>query len=136
MARSTPFFANRENISGEADITGNDQEPANWGPPSLSFASGFTGLSDGQSSLNRIQTNVLAASFFYSYRSHNITAGGDFRRQQFNFLSQLMVTHGYIVFSPNYRGSDNLGNAYQRTIWNDAGDGPGRDVMAGIEEVK
>ena len=55
---------------------------------------------------------------------------------QFNFLSQLMVTHGYVVFSPNYRGSDNLGNAYQRAIWNDAGDGPGRDVIAGIDAVK
>jgi dipeptidyl aminopeptidase/acylaminoacyl peptidase len=55
---------------------------------------------------------------------------------QFNFLSQLMVTHGYVVFSPNYRGSDNLGNAYQRAIWNDAGDGPGRDIIAGIDAVK
>jgi dipeptidyl aminopeptidase/acylaminoacyl peptidase len=54
----------------------------------------------------------------------------------FAFLPQLMATHGYLVFSPNYRGSDNLGNAYQRAIWNDAGDGPGRDVMAGIEAVK
>jgi dipeptidyl aminopeptidase/acylaminoacyl peptidase len=55
---------------------------------------------------------------------------------QFNFLSQLMATHGYVVFSPNYRGSDNLGNTYQRAIWNDAGDGPGRDVIAGIDELK
>jgi dipeptidyl aminopeptidase/acylaminoacyl peptidase len=55
---------------------------------------------------------------------------------QFSFLTQLMTSHGYVVFSPNYRGSDNLGNAYQRAIWNDAGDGPGRDVMAGIEAVK
>jgi len=54
----------------------------------------------------------------------------------FSFLPQLMATHGYIVFSPNYRGSDNLGNAYQRAIWNDAGDGPGRDVIAGIDAVK
>jgi dipeptidyl aminopeptidase/acylaminoacyl peptidase len=54
----------------------------------------------------------------------------------FSFLPQLMATHGYVVFSPNYRGSDNLGNVYQRAIWNDAGDGPGRDVMAGIEAVK
>ncbi|HKE34528.1 MAG TPA: S9 family peptidase [Candidatus Acidoferrum sp.] len=54
----------------------------------------------------------------------------------FSFLPQLMATHGYVVFSPNYRGSDNLGNAYQRAIWNDAGDGPGRDVMAGIDAVK
>jgi dipeptidyl aminopeptidase/acylaminoacyl peptidase len=55
---------------------------------------------------------------------------------QFNFLSQLMAAHGYVVFSPNYRGSDNLGNAYQRAIWNDAGDGPGRDVIAGIDALK
>jgi dipeptidyl aminopeptidase/acylaminoacyl peptidase len=54
----------------------------------------------------------------------------------FSFLPQLMATHGYIVFSPNYRGSDNLGNPYQRAIWNDAGDGPGRDVIAGIDAVK
>ncbi len=55
---------------------------------------------------------------------------------QFSFLSQLMAAHGYVVFSPNYRGSDNLGNAYQRAIWNDAGDGPGRDVIAGIDALK
>ena len=55
---------------------------------------------------------------------------------QFSFLPQLMASHGYVVFEPNYRGSDNLGNAYQRAIWNDAGDGPGRDVMAGFDAVK
>jgi len=54
----------------------------------------------------------------------------------FAFLPHLMATRGYVVFSPNYRGSDNLGNAYQRAIWNDAGDGPGRDVIAGIDAVK
>jgi len=50
----------------------------------------------------------------------------------FNLFSQAVAAHDYVVFSPNYRGSDNLGNAYQRAIFNDAGDGPGRDVMAGI----
>jgi dipeptidyl aminopeptidase/acylaminoacyl peptidase len=54
----------------------------------------------------------------------------------FSFFSQLLAARGYIVFSPNYRGSDNLGNAYQRAIWNDAGDGPGRDVIAGIDALK
>jgi dipeptidyl aminopeptidase/acylaminoacyl peptidase len=54
----------------------------------------------------------------------------------FSFLPQLMASHDYVVFSPNYRGSDNLGNAYQRAIWNDAGEGPGRDVIAGIESLK
>src|SRR5207253_6224143 len=54
----------------------------------------------------------------------------------FTFLSQLLAAHDYVVFSPNYRGSDNLGNAYQHAIVNDAGDGPGRDVMAGLAVVK
>jgi len=54
----------------------------------------------------------------------------------FNTLAQLLVARGYVVFSPNYRGSDNLGNAYEHAIFNDAGDGPGRDVMAGLDALK
>ena len=50
--------------------------------------------------------------------------------------AQLYAAQGWIVFQPNYRGSDNLGRAYQGAIRNDAGEGPGRDVIAGIEELK
>lgn len=55
---------------------------------------------------------------------------------EFDGFAHLVAARGYLVFEPNYRGSDNLGNAYQRAIYNDAGDGPGRDVMAGIDAVK
>jgi acetyl esterase/lipase len=55
---------------------------------------------------------------------------------QFDFFGQLMASRDAVVFEPNYRGSENLGNAYKRAIWNDMGDGPGRDVMAGLEAVK
>jgi dipeptidyl aminopeptidase/acylaminoacyl peptidase len=55
---------------------------------------------------------------------------------QYSFLPQFVAAHDCVVFQPNYRGSENLGNAYTRAIWNDAGDGPGRDVMAGIEALK
>ncbi len=51
-------------------------------------------------------------------------------------LAQLMASHGYVVFKPNYRGSDNLGSKYRLAIVNDAGDGPGRDVMAGIAALE
>lgn len=54
----------------------------------------------------------------------------------FSALPQLLAARGYVVFSPNYRGSDHLGNAYQRAIYNDAGDGPGRDVMAGLKALE
>jgi dipeptidyl aminopeptidase/acylaminoacyl peptidase len=54
----------------------------------------------------------------------------------FSFLPQVLAAQGWIVFMPNYRGSDNLGNRVTRAILDDAGAGPGRDVMAGIEAVK
>jgi len=54
----------------------------------------------------------------------------------FSVLAQLLAARGWLVFSPNYRGSDNLGNAYQHAIFNDSGAGPGRDVMAGIAALE
>jgi dipeptidyl aminopeptidase/acylaminoacyl peptidase len=54
----------------------------------------------------------------------------------FSFLPQLLAANGYVVFQPNYRGSDNLGNAYESAIHNDMGNGPGRDVMAGLEALE
>jgi len=57
--------------------------------------------------------------------------------QDLNFLPPLLAAHGYVVFEPNYRGSDNLGNKYMRaTTNNDAGDGAGRDIMAGIAALE
>jgi dipeptidyl aminopeptidase/acylaminoacyl peptidase len=54
----------------------------------------------------------------------------------FDLFGQVLAAHGYLVFEPNYRGSDNLGNGYQRAIYRDAGEGPGRDVMAGLAAVE
>lgn len=54
----------------------------------------------------------------------------------FDTRAQILAAKGFLVFSPNYRGSDNLGGKFQGAINNDAGAGPGRDVMAGIESVK
>lgn len=54
----------------------------------------------------------------------------------FNAMNQILAARGIIVFNPNYRGSDNLGERYWHAIFNDAGAGPGRDVMAGIAAVE
>jgi dipeptidyl aminopeptidase/acylaminoacyl peptidase len=56
--------------------------------------------------------------------------------ETFSPQAQIMAAKGWVVFQPNYRGSDQSGNAYQRAIVNDAGAGPGRDVMAGVDLVK
>ncbi len=103
--RVTPFFANVKNISGEAGITGNNQEPQNWGPPRLSFASGIASLSDVQQSFIRNQTSAVGYDVFWSHGPHNIRAGGDFRRQQFNVLSQ-QDPRGAFAFTGALTGSD------------------------------
>jgi dipeptidyl aminopeptidase/acylaminoacyl peptidase len=48
----------------------------------------------------------------------------------------MIAAQGWLVFEPNYRGSDNEGNDFARAIVDDSGDGPGRDVLAGIEMLK
>jgi hypothetical protein len=84
----TPYFENRENVSGDAGISGSDQNPMNWGPPSLTFSSGIAGLSDAQSSFDRNQTSGLSDSMLWNRGAHNIMFGSDFRRQEFDYLSQ------------------------------------------------
>jgi len=57
---------------------------------------------------------------------------------EFDFLLQLFASHGYVVFAPNYLGTDNLGNRYEHAVFvnGNAGDGPGRDIMAGIAALE
>ncbi len=55
---------------------------------------------------------------------------------RFSPLTQLLACAGFVVLQPNYRGSTNLGDAYQHAIFRDTGAGPGKDVMAGVEAVK
>jgi dipeptidyl aminopeptidase/acylaminoacyl peptidase len=57
-------------------------------------------------------------------------------KELFNSSAQLKAAHGYIVFQPNYRGSDNMGYRFSEAINGDAGEGPGRDVMSGLAELK
>ena len=100
----TPHFAGRENISGDAGINGNNQEPVNWGPPALTFSSGIAGLSDGQSLFNRNQTSSFSYSMSWSHRKHNIAFGTDFRRREFNVLSQ-QDPRGTFTFTGAVTGS-------------------------------
>ena len=51
-------------------------------------------------------------------------------------MPQVMAAQGLMVFEPNYRGSDNMDGAYFASIYKDAGQGPGEDVMAGVEMLK
>ncbi len=103
--RVTPYFANRQNVSGEAGISGNNQEPLNWGPPDLAFSGGIANLSEAQSSFNRNQTSGLSFSMLWNRGAHNLTFGADFRRREFNYLSQ-QDARGTFTFTGAAAGSD------------------------------
>jgi hypothetical protein len=81
-------FENRQNISAAAGITGNDQDPADWGPPTLNFSSGITSLTDAQSSFNRNRTDAFNGSVATYHGRHNVTIGGDLRKQEYNDFFQ------------------------------------------------
>lgn len=106
--RTTPYFEDRQNVSGEAGISGNEQSPANWGPPTLVFSSGLASLSDAQSSFNRNRTDGVSYAMYASRNNHNLLFGGGFRRQQFNYLSQ-QDPRGTFTFTGQAAGSDFAG---------------------------
>ena len=83
----TPHFANRVNVSGEAGITGNDQDPTNWGPPALTFASDLAGLSHGNYARNDNRTHGGTVEIFRSRGRHNVTFGGGIRGVTSDVLS-------------------------------------------------
>ena len=83
-----PHFAYVANISGDAGITGNDQDPSEWGPPSLAFSSGIAGVTDGNSEFNRNRTDQGSLKFTTTRGRHTIQGGGDLRRQEYNQLQQ------------------------------------------------
>jgi dipeptidyl aminopeptidase/acylaminoacyl peptidase len=57
-------------------------------------------------------------------------------KDTFSVFAQMIAAQGWLVFEPNYRGSDNLGNDFGYAIVDDSGDGPGRDVLAGVDELR
>ena len=101
----TPYFANRANVSGEAGIAGNDQDPVDWGPPQLLFSSGIAGLGSAQAASNSNSTHGVGAEILSSRGRHNLTVGGDVRRQQWSILSQ-QDARGTFTFSGTASGSD------------------------------
>lgn len=56
--------------------------------------------------------------------------------ERFSPSPQILAAQGWIVLEPNYRGSNNRGYKFQQSIIRDATAGPGRDIMAGVAELK
>ncbi|HTM03356.1 MAG TPA: hypothetical protein VL173_07640, partial [Vicinamibacterales bacterium] len=78
-SESAPFFANRLNVSGKAGISGNDQDPRNWGPPTLTFASDVASLTDGRFTSATEHVHALATDMTHTHGLHTFGFGGEFR---------------------------------------------------------
>jgi hypothetical protein len=102
--QATPYFANRTNVSGDAGIAGNAQDPVNWGPPSLIFTS-VEGLADGKYTFNRNLSHAGNVESLLSRGRHSLTLGGDVRIQHFDVLSQ-QDPRGSFAFTGATTGSD------------------------------
>jgi dipeptidyl aminopeptidase/acylaminoacyl peptidase len=56
--------------------------------------------------------------------------------QGWSSRAQLLAAHGWLVLEPNYRGSPNNGERFQRAIFMDTVEGPGRDIRAALDAVR
>ncbi len=72
----------------------------------------------------------------YSHGGPEASSNEGFDTNEIGPLRDLFAADGYLVFEPNYRGSDNLGNAHEHAIYRDPGNGPDSDVISGIRMVE
>ena len=100
-----PFFANRTNVAVEAGIAGSDQDPLNWGPPTLQFGSDIAGLSDGRYSRSNSNTHVVGSEIQSFRGRHTITAGGEYRHIALDVFGQ-QDPRGTFRFTGARTGSD------------------------------
>jgi hypothetical protein len=104
-SETIPHFANLANVSGDAGIEGNNQDPVNWGPPALRFASDLAGLSDGIYADTRTANHVWAGEGLSFRGRHTVTAGGEVRKHVIDIFSQ-QDPRGTFTFTGALTGSD------------------------------
>jgi dipeptidyl aminopeptidase/acylaminoacyl peptidase len=72
----------------------------------------------------------------YSHGGPEAASAEGFDADEIGPLRDLFAARGFLVFEPNYRGSDNLGNAHEHAIYRDPGAGPDSDVISGIRMLE
>jgi trimeric autotransporter adhesin len=77
------FFSYGTNVAAELGIQGTSQEPINYGPPTVSFTN-FASLTDALPSRSAVQYLSEGDSFTWVRKTHTMTFGGDFKRQDRN----------------------------------------------------
>uniref|UniRef100_E6PDB9 Putative Peptidase S9, prolyl oligopeptidase active site domain protein n=1 Tax=mine drainage metagenome TaxID=410659 RepID=E6PDB9_9ZZZZ len=113
-----------------ADYAYPQSEAVNWKAPDGQWSDGILTYPDGYVMGKRYPLVVFNHGGPEAASSENFVGG------EIGPLRDLFAARGYLVFEPNYRGSDNLSNAHEHAIYRDPGVGPASDVMAGIQKVE
>jgi hypothetical protein len=103
--RALPYFADVRDVAGEAGIAGPSPRAADWGPPSLSFSSGVSGLTDVTASRLQTQNAGVSAAESGSFGPWQLRAGFSFTRRQRNQLG-LINPRGSFGFTGAATGID------------------------------
>ncbi len=82
----TPYFAYKSNVAAIAGINGVSQDPANYGPPNLTFTN-YASLSDGAPSFNVVEGGTLSDNFSQVRGSHSLSAGMLYKRSDLNTIT-------------------------------------------------
>jgi hypothetical protein len=104
-AEALPYFSGRRDVAGEAGIAGTSRDSQDWGPPALSFSSGFSGLNDSIYSRQQKQSVGVAAVESWRRGRHEYHFGFDHVRQQQNRYGQ-SDPRGSFGFTGAATGSD------------------------------
>jgi dipeptidyl aminopeptidase/acylaminoacyl peptidase len=72
----------------------------------------------------------------FSHGGPEAAATQDFSGGEIGPLRDVFAAQGFVVFEPNYRGSDNLGNAHEHAIYRDPGNGPASDEISGMRMLE
>ena len=102
----TPHFARVTNVSGAAGIVGNDQDPVNWGPPTLRFSRGLATLTDVLYARARDVTHAWSTEVGLAARgSHELRFGAGISGQGVDIVSQ-QNPRGEFLFAGGATGVD------------------------------
>ena len=110
----TPYFADGTDWARQLGIQGTSTDPRNYGPPNVSFTN-FGGLTDGAPSRSANQTMGVGESIMRVKGRHTASFGFDYRRMQFNSITDQNARGTYAFSGLSTSAFDSAGSPINGT---------------------
>ncbi len=109
----------------KSDVVDSTAPDGQWSDGIITYPNGY-----------RLGDNKKYPLVVYLHGGPEAASSEDFDAGEIGPLRDLFAARGYIVYEPNYRGSDNMSDAHERAIYRDPGVGPESDIIAGIKKLE